>query len=171
MGAMKRQDGFTLVELMVAMALGAILMTLGALALRNYWWHRALEGGADEIVTQVRELQERVVAETHPLVYGARFGAGDEEWSLVRYDPEAGTCSQYSTLTLDAGVEINTVNFASDPVVTGFCAGALGAGSDEFVFFYARGNATAGSVTISHAGLGRSETVSIAGVTGRADRT
>jgi prepilin-type N-terminal cleavage/methylation domain-containing protein len=168
---MQRQEGFTLIELLVAMALSAILMTLGAMALRTYWWNRSLTGGADQIVTQVRELQERVVAETHPLVYGARFTPSDETWGLVRYDPEAGTCTQYSTLSLDAAVYVSAVEFDADPEVTGFCRSALGSATDQFVFFYARGNATRGSVTLRHDGLGRSETITVAGVTGRAERT
>lgn len=168
---MRKEEGFTLIEIMAAMALAAVLMTLGAMSLRTFWWHRSLEGGADQIVSQVRELQERVVAETHPLVYGARFRAGSPTWGLVQYDPDAGTCTQYTTHTFDTSVYVSAASFSSDPTVTNFCRTALSAPSDEFVFFYARGNATPGSVTIRHDGLDEEESVTVAGVTGRADRT
>jgi prepilin-type N-terminal cleavage/methylation domain-containing protein len=172
------ERGFTLIELLAVMTLMGIMFTLGALAIRQFWFVRALSGSQDQIATQLRQIQQRVVAETHPLVYGARFHVGDKTMSLVRFDPETDTCRQYQTIELGRGVEIaagtNVTSESTEPHI--FCSANLtlpggGAAPDrstsEYVFFFARGNGTPGTITIRSTPLDRTRSVEIAGVTGR----
>jgi prepilin-type N-terminal cleavage/methylation domain-containing protein len=178
------QRGYTLIELLLILAVGAVLISLSALSLRHYWHVRAFEGAADSVVSQMRGLQTRVVSETHPLVYGARFIEGLDQWGLVRYDPmEAGpmddTCVQFGTRTLGSGtftspplVEDATFALSSEQT---FCRANLtdpggtpiSAAADAFVFFYARGSATGGVVVLRHQYLDRTKTVLVRGITGR----
>jgi prepilin-type N-terminal cleavage/methylation domain-containing protein len=185
--------GFTLIELLTVIMLTSILMGLAAFELRHFWFVRALAGSENEVATQLRRQQQRVIAETHPLVYGARFPKGGSaeraSWSLIRFN--AGnlttttddTCVQYQTISLGSGVRIKNSNSRSEGVgfddasyVTDFCrdnletlAGApvSSAQNDHLAFFFARGNATEGQVTLEQTQLGRTETICIAGLTGR----
>lgn len=173
---MRRQQGFTLIEVLVAIALASILLTLGASALRTFWLVRSLEGGADGVVTQLRELQESAVSETHPIVFGAHFDVGTSDWKLVRYDPRLASGSQCSiagTRRFDMGVLVNSASFEVDAVASAACMPLIpGSAATEFVFFFARGSATGGSVTLVHPSLeGRSRITTVLPITGRVERT
>lgn len=173
------ESGFTLVELLVALALISVLATLAAFSLRQFWFVRALEGGKDGMVTTMRGIQQRVASASNPLVYGARFTVGSSVWELVEYHRESDPpiCTDIQIGDLDpeqefgVGVRISAVDFddyvderpSGDVDVTSTC---LGAGTD-IVWFFARGSATAGSVTVTQSTLGRSETICVAGLTGR----
>jgi prepilin-type N-terminal cleavage/methylation domain-containing protein len=178
------ERGFTLFELMIVLAVGAVLIALSAVSLRHYWHVRALEGATDAVVSQMRALQTRVVSETHPLVYGARFVEGLDEWGLVRYDPKAvgetdDTCVQFETRTLGSGMFespplIDEATFTLSPEQS-FCRANLtdpnglpiSASADDFVFFYARGSATGGIVVLRHSSVGEPRTILVRGITGR----
>lgn len=177
---MRKENGFTLIELLAVIALTAILFTLGATAVRHFWQVRSLQGAQDEVVTELRRSHQRAASETHPLVYGAKFhpNATFEDkaarWTLVRYDPTAnsgaGSCVTVATRRFDAGVYVRGASFATSTAAS-FCAANLPAETgDQFVFFYAKGSATAGDLTLAHDGLGRTKAVAIAGVTGRVEK-
>src|SRR5918992_5727020 len=102
-----RQGGFSLVELLFAMMLLGILLTLSASALKTFWLRRALDGSTKQVTAQLRQLQQRAVAESHPLVYGARFTEGSDSYTLLRYNPSDPTpplCRHMNTLTMEDGV-------------------------------------------------------------------
>jgi prepilin-type N-terminal cleavage/methylation domain-containing protein len=166
----KMDAGFTLVELLVVIAITGILLTLGAAALRTYWLTQALEGSAEQLVSQLRQLQQRTDAESHPVVYGARFRQGTPDWVTVRYDPKSPTtatddeCTVVGTRQFSDGVNISAASFDPPPgLVLAKCPNP----SEAFVFFYARGTATEGSVTLAHPITGRSRTISVLPLTGR----
>lgn len=164
----RRDDGFTLIEVLAAIGLMSILMTLGAFALRQYWFQRALYGEQDEMVTQLRSMQEKVTAESNPLVYGARFTKNSPTWSIVQYDPNrTPQCRTLRTITMDAGVEIKRSKF--DVVAPGAaCAVQVGGRDRDYVFFFSRGTSTSGGVTIIQSNLGdRRVSLCVNGVTGR----
>lgn len=179
---MSREGGFSLVELLVVMALTSILMTLGAFAIRHFWFVRSLQGAQDEVVSQLRRQQQRSVAESHPRIYGARFSGGTDgaTWGLLRVQlataTAPATCAEYETRRFDAGVQVfkpgdsSHTKFTAASPETDLCRTATGGGAkDEFVFFYARGTATPGRVTVSHPVLGRRKLVCVYGLTGRVD--
>lgn len=156
----------------MTVSLVAILMTLAVGSLRTYWLVRSLEGGGDQVVSQLRESQEESRSESFPLVYGAWFDVGTSNWKLVRYDPFAGVggeCLVDGTRTFDAGVTISSASFAEETDIAPKCTAAIpGAVATEFVFFYAQGSATAGDITIGHPGLpGRQRTITVTPMTGR----
>ena len=179
-----------MIELLVVMSLAAVLMTLGAAAVRNFWFVRSLEGGKNEVVTELRALQQRVIAASNPVVYGAMFTEGSEDWEVVQYRRDAPTINCNSDrevafnteLEFDAGVEVQAVEFTdyTDQVtdasgtttknVTQDCLGD-NPGADGIAWFFARGSATPGSVTIEQPNLGRTETVCVSAITGRVDES
>lgn len=168
----RAEDGFTLLEVLTVTVLAGILFTLGAFAFRHYWFVQSLHGSQGEIVTQLRQLHERTVSETHPLVFGARFRPGSPQWGIVKYDPTAASspCTEIATRRLDSDVEISAASFATASGVGDACS-SLGRPGDAFVFFFARGNATEGSLVVRQKQLDRTLGVSVAAVTGRVEGT
>jgi prepilin-type N-terminal cleavage/methylation domain-containing protein len=169
-------EGFTLVELLVTLLLMTVLLALAAGALRHYWWVQSLEGGQDSIVTDLRGLQQRVTSETFPVVYGARFTAGSSFWENVRYDPVANSCSVVREADLDGGefsggVVVESAEFedyitGGNDASDGCTSGLTGA---SVVFFFARGTATPGELTLVHSTLDRRKDVCVTGLTARVD--
>ena len=179
---MRRQGGYTLVELLVIMSITGVLLTLGATAVRNFYQRRALVSAQDEIVTQLRTVQQRVVAESNGRVYGARFRVDSSRWDTVRYITATNTCSIVQRNSFEGGVEVSAVSFADS--VSGLnlavaspagpipACDALVAGTDEFVFFLARGTGTPGNVTVINERLAdRTRSVSVSELTGRVDES
>lgn len=174
------QSGFTLVELLMVISIVAILMTLAAFSIRHFWFVRSLQSAQDGLVTQLRRQQQQSVAESHPRIYGVRFpGAGGSTYGLLRVQLGSGggadSCVQYETRTFD-GVEIfspgnsSHTNFPDSPEATLCRTQVPGANaSDEMVFFYARGTATAGQVKVRHPLLDRRKLVCVYGLTGRVE--
>ncbi|HEX2049137.1 MAG TPA: hypothetical protein VHJ34_00725 [Actinomycetota bacterium] len=178
------ERGFTLVDLLVTMAITAALLSLGASAVRHFWLVRTLEGAADDVRSGMRALHEQATSESHPLVYGARFRVGSNEWYLFQYNPNAATASGWSctdrtpregTFQFDGGVRLTAASFTLDAAgatIRTRCASALpgAAASDHYALFYARGDATPGSVTVTQPALaGRTRTVEVLGLTGRVE--
>lgn len=164
-GPMKEESGFTLVELLAVITLMSILMAIGGLALRRYWFVQALSGAQQDIVSQLRVQQEESRTSA-PKVFGARFTSGSSDWDLIQYD--SGVCSRTETRTFDAGVEAEAVDFD-----TGLPTAELTAcldGATDLVLFYARGSATPGRVSVVHPTIDNRELeVCVTGLTGRVE--
>ena len=175
---MRRQSGFTLIEIMVVLGMTAVLLTMGAAAVRHYWFVQAIEGAAEEVESELRTLQQRTIAESHPLVYGAWFRTGDvaEQWGILKFDPKDPSSSSDDVCTqvgpprsFDNGVIVGAAEFDPPTGVGTTCNGVAPADSEQ-VFFYARGSATPGEVTLNHPPTGQSKTVTVSELTGRVDR-
>jgi hypothetical protein len=147
-----------------------LLMTLGAGALRSYWLRQGLERSSGVIATEMRGAQQRAMAESHPVVYGLRFDAGSEIWSIIQFDPRKASnkCTELERHEFPTGVNVASVNFATAGEATTACQTSFGA-SSRFAFFFARGTATAGSVTFRSPYSDSTRTVVVYGVTGRAE--
>ena len=172
----RAEAGFTLIELLTVLSLVAILVTLAAFELRHFWLVRSLSGAQDEVTSQLRQLQEQVVAETHPNVFGALFPQSGTQMMLVRYNPDSG-CRITRRIDLGAGIELqpgNNTNFqeATDPDITALCDADLPEvdnPNDALVFFFGRGTATPGRITLRQTLLDgdRREVICVSGLTGR----
>ena len=200
---MKDDNGFSLIEMLVVIGLVAILTAISFGGLRNYWLTQALEGGANEIVAQLSQLQAQVTSESHPLVFGARFpSAGSTTFGLVRYDPTgARSCTQVGTASTSgtfspggARVIFPGVLYPTNPTGYGFdlalppsafCntggnlktpSGAVVttppvSSTDQYVWFYAKGTASAGRLQVTLPALTRTIAVTVKGLTGRVERS
>lgn len=163
-----KESGFTVVELMAAMAIGALLLTLSAGALRDYTRGKALAGARDRVVTQLRHAQQRTFAEGYPKAYGVRFLKGGQRWDLVRYDASTGGCAVVESNVFDNTVEIAaTGTDFPDGGAAAACAGLAPAGSYEVVLFYARGTASAGTVKLDLDESPKTRSVQVDAATGR----
>ena len=167
----QRERGFTLVELLTALMLIGILLSLGVFALRNYWMRQSVVGGASELVSGMRGAQELAVTESQPLVFGVRLEVGSSEWDLVRYNPTPPeSCKVERPSTFPSGLVVSAASFVEASGITATCRSQIpGAAGDQFVFFFPRGTATAGTVTLRQPAINRSVSLSILPMTGRVE--
>ena len=190
---MKREEGFTWVELLAVIAITSILLTLGATAIRYFWLGSALTGERDQIFTNLRTIQQQVVSESNPLIFGAWFKVttpstddGSTQWGTVRYRPAdaaagtAASCTSTGTHRMDGGVQIAEADFgntiggsvAVNDVIT-LCKTQVSAATSatDFALFLARGTATSGCVTLNQPRRAMDDvTVLVHSLTGRIER-
>lgn len=176
-----RESGFTIIELMAAMAITGVLLTLGAFAARQYWFVRSLQTAQDTVVTALRSVQQRAMSESHPNVYGIRFLKGTSTFGVVRYDASAPTptCTVVNQQQLGNGTVFTSdtdTDFPDVPSMTDACRNAAPGSADyEVVFFYARGSTNAttavGSVELSQGQTGATKKVVVSRLTGRVTRS
>ena len=166
----ERESGFTIVELMAVIAIGAVLLTLGAGALRDYTRLKALTGGHETTMTQLRHSQHRTFSEGYPKAYGIRFLEDGNRLDLVRYDASTNTCVVVESHKLTHGVTVSAAatDFL-DNGATGKCEEAAPNASTgyEVALFYARGTANGGTVTYVLEGTSKQRTLDVNAATGK----
>ena len=172
---MRDERGFTLIESLAAIALISLLVSLSAMALRNFWFVEAVDRGTGEVTSLLKRTQQRVVAETHPLVYGAWFVEGSSNWGIVKFDPkEMGTsaddvCTHDFQKVMADGVKVTSITGDTTSEAALECQSL--APSASFVFFYARGTATEATVTLGKDDSSSTGTIDVSPLTGRVERS
>lgn len=157
-------------ELLVTMALIATIASTGVVALRHYHRAQALRAAQRTVASELRQVQQRSMAESYPNAYGVRFTKGTSAWSTVRLNTKTGTCAVVTTHTLEGGVTISQSGTAFAAAVgSAACVNASpGASSANVVtFFYPSGTADAGSVVLTSQANDSLRTVSVSKLTGR----
>jgi hypothetical protein len=163
---------------MVVMLLSVILLSLGAYAVRQYWLRRSLQGAQDQVVAQMRQVQQRSMAETYPVVYGIRFHKDTSNWGIVRYNASTQTCQAVNNLTMSDGVQFESsgTDFPDVTTATTACRNAAPtSASYEVVFFYPKGTTNAAvsgsSVSLIQRALPMTDSVTVSPLTGKVTRT
>ncbi|MEA2434234.1 MAG: hypothetical protein QOG54_1691 [Actinomycetota bacterium] len=164
------EEGFTLIELLFAMVLLSILLGLGVNSLRVYWWNQQLIRAEDSVVAQLTQIQDQSVSESNPLTYGARFRLNTGTFDLVRFDGATNACTKTSDVVFDPAITVTAVDFPNVATLTSECRGDLGApAGDKFAFFFPRGTATGGSITLTSSRVGKSKTITVTPITGKVE--
>ena len=169
------ERGFTLIELISALAIMSLVLSTGAVAFRHYWLTHSLESAQGDVATQMRQVQARVGSESHPYIYGLRFTPGSSSWSVVRYDQGTDRLStsddacttEGTTRTLPATQVSGGTFTAPQGVDRSKCGGAHA--TDVFVMFYAKGTSTGGTLTLRSPQLDKTRQVSVSALTSRVE--
>lgn len=174
----RAERGFTILELVAAMAILSLVLTTGSVAFRHYWLTHSLESAQGDVATQLRQIQARVGSESHPYIYGARFTPGSSTWSVVKYDQGLDRLSTAddscaalggtNTLPATHAVGSPSSSFAAPQGVDlSKCGGAHA--TDLFVMFYAKGTSTGGRLTLRSPALGKTREIKVSSLTSRVE--
>ena len=154
-----RDAGFTLVELMVTLTLAGVLLALGTMPLKNYAQAQSHAGSARTVVEVMRNAQVRSVAEgtTYKVVLEAH------QVRVFRADGGVfGTTPLLST-PIDPRVTLTGPSFTK--------AASAGGGPTTDGYFYPRGNASKGQLTVVRVGSAKVYTIAVEGLTARVSLT
>jgi prepilin-type N-terminal cleavage/methylation domain-containing protein len=150
------ESGFTLVELLVTMAIASVLMSIGIYGFVN-WQHTAQQqGSASALVSSLRTASERAISEGRTYCVDV---SGSTSYSLWRYSCDAGGTKVAGPNTVQSNISLATVNTL--PV------GAACPGGHKCVYFYPRGTAVPTTVTVSSSVRSRTYVVHVEGLTAR----
>ena len=148
--------GFTLIELVTAMAILAVLSALSFPTWTNFQSKQRLSGGTRDVVSLLRHAQASAVANA----------------TTVKVDiaPDGTSVTEYLLNTSSVYVQTGKVALASGITVSAYSFTARTGGASASAFFYSRGTATGGTLTLRRT-EGSTRTVTIEGVTGRVSYT
>lgn len=158
------EDGFTLMELLVAMTILTIVMAIGAWGLFAYWRAQALTGAANQVLTDMRDAQVRAQAEVR--AYRLVFNLGSSSYEVQRIGA-SGDFETAEARRLDQTILIETASFSPT-------AGCLTDPDDpppppNIVYFCPRGVSSNGSVVIRSTRLNQDREIAVTGLTSRAE--
>ncbi|MGB8651573.1 MAG: GspH/FimT family pseudopilin [Mycobacteriales bacterium] len=152
-------QGFSLLELMVAMVISGTLLAVGSLGV-SHWQHTAeQQGSAQQVVSQLRKAAEQAVSEGR--TYCVDF-SGSRSSTLWRYacSSATGTAVEGTRKTQSARVTLTASVTLPSP------APACPSG-DKCIYFYPRGTATPATVQLVSSVRSKVYTVHVEGLTAR----
>ncbi|SJZ86236.1 type II secretion system protein [Selenihalanaerobacter shriftii] len=106
-----KEEGFTLLEIMVVLSLVGILSSLIIVRSGNLVSRYRLEATINEMTSDFRRVQQRAISEQ--VTYGIRFNPTNETYTLFNEDD-----GDIETKDLDDSLEYDDVVFGGDQEVT-----------------------------------------------------
>lgn len=154
--AESREDGFTLIEVLFTMVFFGIMVAIVASPYAQYRQRQEHVGSTRELVAFLRRAQVRAVAEE--TTYRVDFSTDGK--TVTAYKSSGGTFVAQNTLKAAGSVKFTNPSFVQE-------GGAAGTSA----WFYMRGSAGKGSVTVTHPGTSKTYTVNVEGLTARVSYT
>ena len=150
-----RDGGFTMIELLVTMALLGIMMVIAVSGWTSWAKASSQSGAARELLSVMRQAQVRAVTEGRAICVSFRVVEND-------YTVYRGACNDAAKVRIRGSVASSSadVHLAS-PAFTGTSGVSTG------VTFNARGTAWPGTVQVTRAGSSKTFNLTVEGLTGR----
>src|SRR3712207_4782377 len=153
--AESREEGFTLLELLVTMTILGVVLAIAVAPYKNYQRAQAHQNTTRLVVATLRNAQVSAVAEN--ATYRVTFAADGKSWQAARL--VSGTTWDVVGApgrSNDTEVFVRDLSFRQQD-------GTLG----TTVYFYPRGSATKGSLVVARDGRTKVYTVTVEGLTAR----
>ena len=155
----RADDGFTLVELIVVMAIGGTLASLGAFGFSSFQTGSEHRGSTGELVSALRSASERSISEGR--THCVDLAPGGQSYTTWRYACGAsGSQVGGSRKTQTTAVTITAT--VSLPVPAPDCPAG-----HSCLYFYPRGTATPATLTVASTKRSPTYTVRVEGLTAR----
>lgn len=150
----ERDNGFTMIELLVTISLLGIMMAIAVGGYSSWTKASGQTGQARELQSVMRQAQQRAITEGRAICL--QFN-GSQSYTVYR-----GACDSPTRVQVMGPVAAETpgVHFTT-PSFTGT------SGASSGVTFNARGTAWPGSVKVTRTGSSKTYTLSVEGLTGR----
>lgn len=157
-------SGFTLIEMLVAMAIFSIVAVTAVWGLRAYQHSQEASGTAHDVVSALRNVAERSQSEGR--TYCVAFASGGVTWDVWRYSCDPSYVTPTSPTPVRVLGNQRTQGSAVVSIGTAFAnVGPCPAGPLACVYFYPRGTASQGALKVTQGS--RVYTVNVEGLTGR----
>ena len=151
------QDGYTLIELVVTMSIAGVLASI---AMFGFWtWQAGAQqrGSASQYMSQLRNASERAIAQGR--TYCVDLAPDSRSYTV--WQKNCGTGTQVAGPFTAQGVKVSFAVSATLP------AGATCPSSHSCLYFYPRGTAVPGTVTVTSTARANVYTIHIEGLTSR----
>lgn len=151
----RREAGFTLIEVMVTMAIASTLMAVGVFGFTNWQRTSQQRGTAQELVSALRSTAVRAVSEGR--TYCVDFdSATTQTYAVYRVSCSTGTLARGGAPTASPQVSLTT-NVTSAPCTAGH----------KCIYFYPRGTATPATVNVTSSTRSKVYIITVEGLTAR----
>lgn len=166
----RRSEGFTLLEVLIALAIMVMLVTFGVPSFSSFYSGQRVIGAAEQIYNHLQQARTEAVTR-NTTVYVNFTGSGSTTWSYGMSSINSG-CDLTKTAATDAGACVMVVDDGDgsvygiggstdtgDLVLNRFTSAdysgvtmtiaSFSSGSNQFVLSATRGTSTSGTVTLS----------------------
>lgn len=160
-GINSRQAGFTLIELVVTMAIAGVLATIGMFGFANWQATSQHKGTAEELVSQLRNTAERAISEGR--TYCVDIAADGLSYAVWQKEcGAAGSRVAGPSRTQSAKVTVAASFPGGLPAPTPACPAG-----NSCLYFYPRGTAIEASLVVASSARSKLYTVHVEGLTSR----